>query len=220
MMVRWAMAPAPCVMLARARGRRRSSRCASARTRSIDPTSTSISSLLIVDAAYRSSRCVSATCLCERERRDAARTSLPERLVYAQVLADLKQYRTTLESELVELINKDYADFVNLSANLAGIDKVSHNLAYQCERARYTILTCVHADDRGLAPTAAAAPQRGRKRTRRCRTGSLATRAGDCSRTSCGDRSIDCSGSFTHGSLIGGTNSARRSSRRSNGSTC
>eukprot|EP00123_Amoebidium_parasiticum_P021472 comp6800_c0_seq1/m.2543 comp6800_c0_seq1/g.2543 ORF comp6800_c0_seq1/g.2543 comp6800_c0_seq1/m.2543 type:complete len:755 (-) comp6800_c0_seq1:317-2581(-) len=36
---------------------------------------------------------------------------------------DLHSYLQALKKELVELINKDYADFVNLSANLVGMDK-------------------------------------------------------------------------------------------------
>ncbi|XP_064402845.1 conserved oligomeric Golgi complex subunit 2-like isoform X2 [Halichondria panicea] len=36
---------------------------------------------------------------------------------------ELHGYFKTLKSAMVELINQDYADFVNLSANLAGIDK-------------------------------------------------------------------------------------------------
>ena len=44
------------------------------------------------------------------------------------VLVDLRKYGSVLESELLELINNDYADFVNLSANLSGIDKIIENL--------------------------------------------------------------------------------------------
>ena len=44
------------------------------------------------------------------------------------LLNEVRKYSISLESELLELINKDYADFVNLSANLSGIDKVIDNL--------------------------------------------------------------------------------------------
>ena len=44
------------------------------------------------------------------------------------VRTDLREYSTSLENELVELINKDYTDFVNLSSNLAGIDEVLNEL--------------------------------------------------------------------------------------------
>ncbi|KNC86495.1 hypothetical protein SARC_01366 [Sphaeroforma arctica JP610] len=36
---------------------------------------------------------------------------------------ELQGFLTTLKRDLIELINKDYADFVNLSANLVGMDK-------------------------------------------------------------------------------------------------
>ena len=50
------------------------------------------------------------------------------RVPLESVLVDLRHYASSLENDLVELINKDYADFVNLSANLSGIDKVIENL--------------------------------------------------------------------------------------------
>ncbi len=40
---------------------------------------------------------------------------------------DLGSYLKVLRSSMIELINRDYADFVNLSGNLVGIDKaISH----------------------------------------------------------------------------------------------
>lgn len=36
---------------------------------------------------------------------------------------DLGIYLKSLRSAMIELINKDYADFVNLSSNLIGLDK-------------------------------------------------------------------------------------------------
>lgn len=36
---------------------------------------------------------------------------------------DLGIYLKTLRSSMIEMINKDYADFVNLSSNLIGLDK-------------------------------------------------------------------------------------------------
>lgn len=36
---------------------------------------------------------------------------------------DLENYSTTIQNSLVELINRDYADFVNLSTNLVGVDQ-------------------------------------------------------------------------------------------------
>ncbi|KAJ3400050.1 Conserved oligomeric Golgi complex subunit 2, partial [Chytridiales sp. JEL 0842] len=37
---------------------------------------------------------------------------------------ELTMILTTLKSDLVELINRDYADFINLSTNLVGLDKI------------------------------------------------------------------------------------------------
>ena len=47
---------------------------------------------------------------------------------------DLDAYYRTLKSAMVELINKDYADFVNLSSNLVGLRKCLHDypLPYYC----------------------------------------------------------------------------------------
>lgn len=42
---------------------------------------------------------------------------------------DLGVYFNTLKSALIELINQDYADFLRLSANLVGVDKVIGNVA-------------------------------------------------------------------------------------------
>ncbi|XP_067943621.1 conserved oligomeric Golgi complex subunit 2-like [Watersipora subatra] len=41
---------------------------------------------------------------------------------------DLSVYMKILQSALVELINRDYADFVNLSSNLVGMDKIISNI--------------------------------------------------------------------------------------------
>ena len=50
------------------------------------------------------------------------------RVTLDTVLVDLKEYASYLDTELVELINKDYTDFVSLSSNLVGIDKVINDL--------------------------------------------------------------------------------------------
>lgn len=51
-----------------------------------------------------------------------------QRAPIESVLSDLKDFTVTLESELLEIINKDYTDFVNLSSNLVGIDKTLNDL--------------------------------------------------------------------------------------------
>ena len=50
---------------------------------------------------------------------------------------DLDAYYRTLKSAMVELINKDYADFVNLSANLVSTGK-------KVELARMVVLCNAH----------------------------------------------------------------------------
>ncbi len=42
--------------------------------------------------------------------------------------ADLRAYQAQLKNELVELINRDYADFINLSTNLGGVDKALEHI--------------------------------------------------------------------------------------------
>eukprot|EP01102_Stenamoeba_stenopodia_P000504 TRINITY_DN10491_c0_g1_i1.p1 TRINITY_DN10491_c0_g1~~TRINITY_DN10491_c0_g1_i1.p1 ORF type:complete len:777 (-),score=153.84 TRINITY_DN10491_c0_g1_i1:104-2434(-) len=46
----------------------------------------------------------------------------------AELQKDIQSYEASLDNELIELINKDYADFVNLSAKLFGIDKTIETL--------------------------------------------------------------------------------------------
>lgn len=67
---------------------------------------------------------------------DFRRRSLP----LESVLSDLRKYGTSLETQLLELINKDYADFVNLSSNLKGIDKVIENLRTPIHSLRNEVL--------------------------------------------------------------------------------
>jgi hypothetical protein len=43
------------------------------------------------------------------------------------VLKDLEAYSTSLQNELIHLINQDYTDFVSLSTNLVGLDGIIHN---------------------------------------------------------------------------------------------
>lgn len=41
---------------------------------------------------------------------------------------DLGIYLKVLRSAMIDLINKDYADYVNLSSNLIGLDKAIGNI--------------------------------------------------------------------------------------------
>uniref|UniRef100_A0A147BTB0 Conserved oligomeric Golgi complex subunit 2 n=1 Tax=Ixodes ricinus TaxID=34613 RepID=A0A147BTB0_IXORI len=49
---------------------------------------------------------------------------------------DLGVHLKFLKSSMIELINKDYADFVNLSANLVGLDKFIRNISKPLEELR------------------------------------------------------------------------------------
>jgi len=55
---------------------------------------------------------------------DAFIADCRKRVPLESVLADLKEYSQSLDGELLELINKDYADFVNLSSHLVGLEKI------------------------------------------------------------------------------------------------
>ena len=53
---------------------------------------------------------------------------------------DLGIYLKLLRSALIELINKDYADFLNLSSTLIGMDKAITSLITPLEKFRAEIL--------------------------------------------------------------------------------
>eukprot|EP01103_Thecamoeba_quadrilineata_P014438 TRINITY_DN4313_c0_g1_i1.p1 TRINITY_DN4313_c0_g1~~TRINITY_DN4313_c0_g1_i1.p1 ORF type:complete len:797 (+),score=180.98 TRINITY_DN4313_c0_g1_i1:25-2415(+) len=63
-----------------------------------------------------------------------------KRVPLENVVSDLKEYSLFLDNELVELINKDYTDFVNLSTKLVGIDQVIENLRTPLEKLRKDVL--------------------------------------------------------------------------------
>ncbi|KAK7504893.1 hypothetical protein BaRGS_00003921 [Batillaria attramentaria] len=54
---------------------------------------------------------------------------------------DLGVYLKILKSAMIELINKDYADFVNLSTNLVGMDKAISNLTVPLGQLREEVLS-------------------------------------------------------------------------------
>ncbi|XP_077993852.1 conserved oligomeric Golgi complex subunit 2-like [Glandiceps talaboti] len=60
---------------------------------------------------------------------------------------DLDVYFKSLRSAMVELINKDYADFVNLSSNLVGMDKAINNLSVPLGQLREEVLTVRNSMD-------------------------------------------------------------------------
>ncbi|KAM6956107.1 conserved oligomeric Golgi complex subunit 2 [Aplochiton taeniatus] len=54
---------------------------------------------------------------------------------------DLEQYYKLLKTAMVELINKDYADFVNLSTNLVGMDKALNQLSVPLGQLREEVMS-------------------------------------------------------------------------------
>ncbi|XP_022091249.1 conserved oligomeric Golgi complex subunit 2-like isoform X2 [Acanthaster planci] len=60
---------------------------------------------------------------------------------------DLHIYFKSLKNAMVELINKDYADFVNLSSNLVGLDKAIGNLSIPLGQFKEEVLTVRQAMD-------------------------------------------------------------------------
>ncbi|XP_026856268.2 conserved oligomeric Golgi complex subunit 2 isoform X1 [Electrophorus electricus] len=54
---------------------------------------------------------------------------------------DLEKYYRLLKTAMVELINKDYADFVNLSTNLVGMDKALNQLSVPLGQLREEVLS-------------------------------------------------------------------------------
>lgn len=58
-----------------------------------------------------------------------------------EIRDDLGLYLKTLRSEMIELINEDYADFVNLSANLIGLDKSIEEIVTPLMRLRDELAT-------------------------------------------------------------------------------
>uniref|UniRef100_A0A665U8G1 Conserved oligomeric Golgi complex subunit 2 n=1 Tax=Echeneis naucrates TaxID=173247 RepID=A0A665U8G1_ECHNA len=54
---------------------------------------------------------------------------------------DLESYYKLLKTAMVELINKDYADFVNLSTNLVGMDKALNQLSVPLGQLREEVMS-------------------------------------------------------------------------------
>ncbi|GAB6021627.1 Conserved oligomeric Golgi complex subunit 2 [Chamberlinius hualienensis] len=63
---------------------------------------------------------------------------------------DLGLYLRLLRTAMIELINQDYADFVNLSSNLVGLDKSINNLSVPLGQLREEIKSVKEALDDGL----------------------------------------------------------------------
>ncbi|KAF9949592.1 Conserved oligomeric Golgi complex subunit 2, partial [Mortierella alpina] len=62
----------------------------------------------------------------------SARRHLPLEELKSQLIAHMKELKT----ELIELINSDYADFINLSTNLNGVDRMMEELRKPLDRMK------------------------------------------------------------------------------------
>ncbi|KAI9016767.1 hypothetical protein DFJ74DRAFT_242318 [Hyaloraphidium curvatum] len=67
---------------------------------------------------------------------------LAERRVFAleKLKTDLKNHLAVMKNELVELINQDYSDFINLSTNLVGVDKMIADLNKPLDKMKADVL--------------------------------------------------------------------------------
>ncbi|KAH9496136.1 Conserved oligomeric Golgi complex subunit 2 [Bulinus truncatus] len=63
---------------------------------------------------------------------------------------DLDLYLKVIRSAMIELINKDYADFVNLSTNLVGMDKAITNLSIPLGQLKEEVLSVQMAMDEAI----------------------------------------------------------------------
>lgn len=64
-----------------------------------------------------------------------------KRVQLEELREDLELYYKLLKTAMVELINKDYADFVNLSTNLVSVIKLCCVLQTSCSLVRLLFFT-------------------------------------------------------------------------------
>ncbi|KAM9298723.1 conserved oligomeric Golgi complex subunit 2 isoform 3-T3 [Morus bassanus] len=64
-----------------------------------------------------------------------------KRVQLEELREDLELYYKLLKTAMVELINKDYADFVNLSTNLVGMDKALNQLSVPLGQLREEVMS-------------------------------------------------------------------------------
>lgn len=55
-----------------------------------------------------------------------------------------------LKTELIELINRDYQDFIDLSTNLKGVDKAISNIRGPLKRMEHEALVCKEGGSHGM----------------------------------------------------------------------
>ncbi|XP_060048011.1 conserved oligomeric Golgi complex subunit 2 isoform X2 [Erinaceus europaeus] len=73
-----------------------------------------------------------------------------KRVQLEELRDDLELYYKLLKTAMVELINKDYADFVNLSTNLVGMDKAISQLSVPLGQLREEVLSLRSSVSEGI----------------------------------------------------------------------
>ncbi|XP_045154145.1 conserved oligomeric Golgi complex subunit 2 [Echinops telfairi] len=73
-----------------------------------------------------------------------------KRVQLEELRDDLELYYKLLKTAMVELINKDYADFVNLSTNLVGMDKALNQLSVPLGQLREEVLNLRSSVSEGI----------------------------------------------------------------------
>ncbi|XP_008844006.1 conserved oligomeric Golgi complex subunit 2 [Nannospalax galili] len=73
-----------------------------------------------------------------------------KRVQLEELRDDLEQYYKLLKTAMVELINKDYADFVNLSTNLVGMDRALNQLSVPLGQFREEVLSLRSSVSEGI----------------------------------------------------------------------
>ncbi|XP_069464099.1 conserved oligomeric Golgi complex subunit 2 [Ambystoma mexicanum] len=73
-----------------------------------------------------------------------------KRVQLEELRDDLELYYRLLKTAMVELINKDYADFVNLSTNLVGMDKALSQLSVPLGQLREEVMSLKSSVSQGI----------------------------------------------------------------------
>ncbi|XP_078504919.1 conserved oligomeric Golgi complex subunit 2 [Lissotriton helveticus] len=73
-----------------------------------------------------------------------------KRVQLEELRDDLELYYKLLKTAMVELINKDYADFVNLSTNLVGMDKALSQLSVPLGQLREEVMSLKSSVSQGI----------------------------------------------------------------------
>uniref|UniRef100_A0A8D0EAE5 Conserved oligomeric Golgi complex subunit 2 n=1 Tax=Salvator merianae TaxID=96440 RepID=A0A8D0EAE5_SALMN len=73
-----------------------------------------------------------------------------KRVQLEELRDDLELYYKLLKTAMIELINKDYADFVNLSTNLVGMDKALNQLSVPLGQLREEVMSLKSCISEGI----------------------------------------------------------------------